>query len=381
MKCNVLIYLILLQSYLGHAQVHKADSLVNIGAYGRAITFYQQLPENAKQQFKIARAYHLLGATKKAILSYEKGLALDSTSVLPRFEYGKLLIITQRYDDAHDIFHRLTMQEPTTAAYHFYMGKAFTELQQYKPAQKAFSKAIELNPEYRAAHLQLVKSYIQSKSYVVATLTASTYLEQTPDDYKMLSYHVQACLKAKLFSRAIPSLEKLIQAGKLTDFNVKNLGLAYLNDAQYKNALEYFDLYIKDFDDANSAIHFQRAMAIMKLERYDEALEAMETSISIKSPPLTQEYLQMSAIHARNNDLSKAFKALQKAKQESPNSPMIDFQLALAADRFMKDQQSIINYYQAYIDKHGEESTYGEQVTARLSDLKKTQFMEAKQQN
>lgn len=54
---------------------------------------------------------------------------------------------------------------------------------------------------------------------------------------------------------------------------------------------------------------------------------------------------------------------------------MINYQLAIAADRYFKDKNSIIPYYENYLEIHGKKSLYGTLASERLADLKEAIFM------
>lgn len=378
-----IIYFLIVFVYLqnGNAQITVGDSLFNTGNYTASINAYHNSGTSALKHFKIARVYQQLGATSKSIESYHNGFLIDSVNIQPRFNYGKLLLNTQQPIPAINVFIKLTNDQPSNASFHYYLGKGYETITKADSAIESYNKAVTLNTDYRSAHLGIVKNQIILKKYIEAIRYSAQYLNKNPNDTKMLSYNAQAGLKAKWYDKALESFKKLVELEKTTDYNIKGIATCYLQETEYEKALEYLDLYIKMYDDNNSGIYFQKAVALMKLNRYEEAIAAMETSIAIKRPALDQEYLQLAAIYARKDDLANAFKSLQTAQKENSKDPLIGYQLAIAADRYFADKNTIISYYQRYVDQFGKETTYGELAAARLSDLKKDVFMNGAQKN
>ncbi len=372
----ITIYLFVLNSF---SQIKSGDSLLSLGDYKLSITAYEKAPHSALKQFKIAKVYQQLGATAKALAFYETGFQSDSLSIQPRFNYGKLLLNTQQPVLAINVFLKLTQDQPNNASFHYYLGKGYETITQPDGAVASYKIAISLNNDYRNAHLGIVKNQIVQKKYLEAIAYSKEYLNNHPNDARMLSYNAQAGLKAKWYSNALKSFKKLIELEKTTDFNIKGIATCYLQETEYEKALEYLDMYINRYDDNDSGVYFQKAVAYMKLERYEEAIKAMETSIAIKRPALDQEYLQLASIYARKSDLANAFKSLETAHKENRKDPLIAYQLAIAADRYFADKNTIISYYQRYVDQFGNTTTYGELAAARLSDLKKDVFMNGAQ--
>jgi len=364
-----------------NSQISLGDSLFDTGNYTASIKAYHNSTTSANKYFKIAKVYQQLGATTKSIESYRSGFLMDSVSIQPRFNYGKLLLNAQQPVAGINVFIGLTNDQPSNASFHYYLGKGYEMITKTDSAMESYNKAVTLNADYRSAHLGIVKNQIVLKKYIEAIGYSKEYLDKNPNDTKMLSYNAQAGLKAKWYDQALQSFEKLIALEKTTDYNIKGIATCYLQETEYEKALEYFDLYIKMYDNNNSGIYFQKAVALMKLNFYEEAIDAMETSIALKRPALDQEYLQLAAIYARKDDLANAFKSLQTAQKENSKDPLIGYQLAIAADRYFADKNTIISYYQRYVDQFGKETTYGELAAARLSDLKKDVFMNGAQKN
>ncbi|WP_438962218.1 tetratricopeptide repeat protein [Nonlabens sp.] len=357
------------------AQLDQGDTFTTTGNWKAAIAAYESAPASAQKDFKLAQAYNQLGNTFKAIQFYEKGFQLDSTSIKPLYEYGKLFIYSQQHDKAVPVFQSLIKQQGGNATFYYYLGEAWSGLNQTELAITAYARALELNEEYRAARLDLIKNLIKKRDFAQAVRLAKTGIAMDPDDLKMNSYLAQAYVNTKLYMLAIPVFEHLLALGNETEYNRNGLAFSYYSDQQFEKAIEQYQIYMKDYDDKKPTVYYNLSVAYMKLEKYPEAIDAIETAIALRRPLLNKEFMQLAAVHARNGDIKNAFYALKAAQKERSDDPLINYQVAVAADRYFKDKNTIIPYYEKYIELHGENSDYGALASERLSDLKQAVFM------
>ena len=169
---NKIIFIAILFNFgFSQAQIDAGDQLTQTGNWKAAIKAYNDAPDGSTKNFKMAQAYSQLGNTFKAIEFYEIGFTRDSTSIKPRFEYGKLLINSQRYVDAIPVFELLKENQPQNASFHYFLGDAWSGLKQTDQAIKSYQQALFLNKEYRAARLDLIKNYIQKRNFEKAMLS------------------------------------------------------------------------------------------------------------------------------------------------------------------------------------------------------------------
>lgn len=365
-----------LSSCVVFAQLDQGDELSKTGNWKAAIAAYKSAPASAQKDFKLAQAYSQLGNTFKAIQFYENGFATDSTAIKPFYEYGKLLINSQQNDKAILVFQNLIEQQTENATFHYYLGEAWSGLNQNEQAITAYAQALQLNEEYRAARLELVKNLIQKRDFAQAVRLAKTGIAMDPDDVKMNSYLAQAYVNKKLYMLAIPVFEHLFELGNDTEYNRNGLAFSYYMDQQFEKAIEQYQFYMRDYDDKKPNVYYNLSVAYMKLEQYLEAIDAIEIAIALRRPLLDKEFIQLAAVHARNGDIKNAFFALKEAQKERSDDPLINYQVAVAADRYFKDKNTIISYYEKYLELHGENSDYGALASERLSDLKQAIFMD-----
>ncbi|MGJ8683560.1 MAG: tetratricopeptide repeat protein [Nonlabens sp.] len=375
MKKKVVFLIAVLVSWGTFSQLDAGDELAQTGNWKEAIKEYQKAPQNAVREFKLAQAYSQLGNNSKAISYYRKGFLQDSTTLKPMYEYGKLLINSQQFVDAIPVFESLKERQVENASFHYYLGEAWSGLNQIDNAIKAYNSALTIDEDYRAARLELIKNLIQNRDFIVAVQFAKQGIKMDSTDVKMNSYLAQAYMNAKWYSKAVPVFERLFTLGNNTEYNRNGLAFSYFQEKQFEKAIDQYLIYMEDYDDKKPGIYFNLSIAYMKLERFDEAIDAIETAIALKRPLLDREYVQLAAVHARNQDIKNAFFALKMAQKERTDDALINYQLAVAADRYFEDKKTIIPYYEKYLELHGEKSDYGTLAAERLSDLKEAVFM------
>lgn len=182
-------------------------------------------------------------------------------------------------------------------------------------------------------------------------------------------------MNSKWYDKAIPVFERLFELGNDTEYNRNGLAFSYYSTSQYEKSIENYKVYVEEYNDKEASVFFNMSVAYMRIEKYTESIKAIEKAIAIRRPVLDKEYVQLAAVHARNEDIGNAFYALKAAQKERADDAMINYQLAIAADRYFKDKNSIIPYYENYLEIHGKKSPYGTLAAERLADLKEAIFM------
>ncbi|WP_194850225.1 tetratricopeptide repeat protein [Nonlabens antarcticus] len=357
------------------AQERVGDSLMEIGDYSNAIVAYKASELTPNLQFKLAKAYTVTGNTTKAMTAYQIGLKEDSTAVKPRFDLARLHLSTNDPINSFSLFNQLVEEFPENATYQFYKGQILELLKSDEKAMEIYGNVLKLNPDYRSARMELVALLIKKRKTFPAIKYSQEVLNENPDDIKFNSLIAQAFYSAKIYSKAIEHLEHLFEINNDTEFNRKTLGLAYFEDAQWQKAIENFDIFLKQYQERDADIYFMKSRAHLRLKEYDKALDAIEYCILFRRPAIDQEYLQLASIKAAQEDYKGTFDAMKLAYEENAEDAVIAYQFAVAADRYFKDKKAIIGYYERYLNKFGESSSYGELVTFRISDLKKELFM------
>jgi tetratricopeptide (TPR) repeat protein len=370
----VLLAFIILFSYMVSGQETKGDSLMSLGDYQNALKSYKNVDDAQLPHFKIARTQSQLGNNQAAIDAYVRGFQQDSVSVRPQFEYARLCLGNNDPITAFTFFENLSERFPENATYSYYLGETNELIGNDAGALDAFAKAISLNNNYRAARIEMIKVLIKKSRFQEAITTARPGLVQNKYDIKINSLIAQAYLGAKRYPKVIEHLELLFSIGNDTEFNRKNLALAYFNDGQWEKSIENNLRYLEDYEEKNSAVCFFISQAYLKLGKLDMAQDYIERTIEIRTPELDQEFLQLATVYSRKKDWKNTFYAMKRAKKERPQSDMLGYQYAVAGDQYYTSKTKKLEFYEEFIKEYPD-SKYLEIATARATDLRKELFL------
>jgi lipoprotein NlpI len=74
-------------------------------------------------------------------------------------------------------------------------------------------------------------------------------------------------------------------------------------------------------------------------------------ALLIKKQPVNTEYLNIGLTFKRQEKFKLAFQNFEKAIEGNPDNERAILERAIAADAFMKDKESVLNLYTAYVNK------------------------------
>jgi tetratricopeptide (TPR) repeat protein len=182
------------------------------------MTFWQKM----KKAISAAMAgIFLLGspATKslEGMLSPKTAYAEEDVSGL--LSEGSQLIMTKKYDDAEKLYLEILKKEPRNYEAHNNLGLVYWKLNKPNEAIKEYKTAVNINPEQYNAFLNFGNFYrLSIKSYELAIENYQKTLKLKPSE----------------------SVKATVYYG---------LGISYKELGRYKEAITYFDEYLKNEND------------------------------------------------------------------------------------------------------------------------------------
>lgn len=72
----------------------------------------------------------------------------------------------------------------------------------------------------------------------------------------------------------------------------------------------------------------------------------------IKKQPVDSEFLSLALTYKLQEDHKKTFQYCTNALEENPDNERALYEKAVAADNYFKDKKTVLNYYQAYLNKY-----------------------------
>lgn len=278
---------------------------------------------------------------------------------------------------AEAAWRRVTERAPQATQGYAGLGDVLLQQQKAAEAVPVLEKAVALEPGYRMAHFLLGQAYQQVGRTAEAererALGVNALVSYLPDALtpRVAQYAVNLTARlgqaeALLQAGNAPRALQLLETAALTHRNnvdlLNNLGIAYMRQGQLDRAGEVLDqareaegrfsTYInlsslalreQRFEDAlawaDTAVqkapnvdqaHFNRAMALARLDRIDEALVSLEAAIRVNTAN-PQNHVFAGDLSFNRRRMDEAFRHYQAAVQLAPDLFPAQVGLARAA--------------------------------------------------
>jgi tetratricopeptide (TPR) repeat protein len=237
----------------------EGQNLLGQGLIPEALGRFQQAigidPNYSDAYTLTGYAYASLGRRDVALRNYDRAVILDPRSIGALFGRGGILLDLGRYDESHRDFNQ--MIELNDGLVDGYLGRGYSRygLDQYQDALTDFNRAFSMQPELPvAAHVGKGMALVRLGRYEEAEESLDRAKSIEPDNLDVNLCKGYAAQGLRQEEKAAASFEEA------------------LNYAEQKLQLnpEY------------SAAHNTRALALLELGRYEEALEAFERTREIE---------------------------------------------------------------------------------------------------
>lgn len=369
-------YLILLfLSYSLSAQndeLKNADSLYTVGKYKEAIDLLENSePKSEKIYLKLAALQSKKGMQEAALGNYEKVLKKNPERILTAIDYGELLIESGKLEKADSLFGSLIDKYPENANFQYRMG-LIKEKQGDKMAEHFYYRAIGLDSTHQAALYKVAKKHLQRNKFSNAIELSNTGLAANPNNVSLLSILAQAYSASRQYEKAIPAYEKLIELDQASEFIFDKLGFAYYRVDNFPKAIENFKRSL-ELEDRNSGTHYNLGKIYNQMGDLQKAEKHLLMALLIKKQPVDAEFLSLGLNSKDQKKYKEALTYFEKALEENPKNERAMLERAIAADAYFEDRESILNYYQQYLDKYEETGNKNmvEMAKFRKQELKK----------
>ena len=370
-KSIILLFLILFskaeaQSVSALAISKKADSLFEIGEYNKAIPYF--LESNRFRE--VAKSYEAIGNNSEAQRYFEKALSEKTDDPKTEFEYAKLLVRLSNYKQADSILQKLQSHFPKNSNFVYDRG-LIKEAQNDSTAIVLFLQVHKMDENNINAKYKIARNYIENRKFTDAKPFIENGLTLDKNSSRFLTLQALNEFYTQEFHDAIATYNLLISKGESYVSLHENLAKSYSQTNQFEKALEQYSILIQNFDDQNPKWHHEVAVLYRMMGEYEKAKRHLNIAIGLLETPLSNEYMEMATIYKRHKDYKNEMTALRKALANNPNNEMSLYNLAIAADNYFKDKKTVLDYYENYIQQHGETGRMRNLAKQRVSDLRK----------
>ncbi|WP_430908166.1 tetratricopeptide repeat protein [Maribacter sp. 2-571] len=346
-------------------ELQVADSLYALGNYARAINAYAAVSSKSAN-LQIARAYRAIGNYDKAIAQYEQLTSEDSTMQIARFELGKLLLKTGRFDTGRKLFTDLVKRDGSNAEYHYYLGLLHEKMDQTASSLVAFRKAVSIDSTHLRSLFKLGKYHTVQQERDAALKYVDQGLRLYGNDVAMINLKALILYNDHQFENAVPWFERVLGHGEEKRYVYLKLAHCYQKNWQFDKAKDtYTKLLSMDNTDADA--YFGLGTVHQNLKQLDSAEVAYKKAIAVQQPSLIKEYNVLAMIARERNDLKTALEYYQKAYAEDTTNETAYFQICTVADQYYKDPEIRLGYYRNFQKKFGTKTSYASSMVERRS--------------
>jgi len=371
---TILLSIILISIFKAEAQTPSAlkvgDSLFALGDYSKAIKEYKKGSENEVQLFKLAQTYKALGNISQAIHYYEAVLLLDSKNAMAQYNYGKLLTDSGNYKKADSIFNFLIKTYPENPNFLYQLG-LLKEEQSDSTAINYYQQAYQLDNDHLNSLYKIAKRHLEKRKFNEVRPFIEKGLIVNENSIQFLNLKALLEYYTQDYHKAIAAYLQLIKLNQSNPQLHENLAKSYMNTYQIEKAIKQFTILINEYEDKNPSWHFQIGKAFKLLHYTEKAKRHIEISIALLQIPLDTQYMSLASIYKREKDYNQEMEMLRNALNENPENELAQYQLAVAADNYFEDKESVMQYYETYLKKYSETGKMQNLAKQRISDLKK----------
>ncbi len=264
---------------------------------------------------------------EQALLGAIKANPNDATA---HFNLGLSYLNNQKYDLAIPEFQKCLQinsnDKQAKEMLETTQGISFYYEHNYSGAIDHLQKALEINPQNPNANLLLADSLVQLKQYPAAETALKNYSKTSPDGKAKASEILSKIyMDQKRYSEAVTELKNSVE-GKPQNFDAnQNLGVAYFQMKDYKNAAHYWENAAKIQKDAQTFKFL--GFSYYNLGNFTDAIDNYKRSIKLESSKpsneqntesLSETYFNLAVAYSDNALYDDAADAFQQAFKLNP---------------------------------------------------------------
>ena len=349
-----------------------ADSLYITGNYTKAIETYKTHKNQFEVFNKIAKAYIAIGNYDEALKNYEHSVKANPNDVLVKYDYGKLLSITKKYDESAKVFNNLIELDEKNPNYRYELGLVL-EQKNDSTAINQFLNVYELDRTHQKSIYKIAKYYLEKGKHNDVDTYVNIGLETYPNNLELISLKSQSYYWRQNYREAIKWFEKLLELGESSNFIYEKLSECYEKHYDYKKALENRLLVLKNNpNDATS--RYAIGTYYLELNDFKNAEKYISDALLILDRPLDVEYIKLSTALNRQKKYKESVAALKKAVIENPSNEMSHFQLAMTLASYYEDYDAKLKAYEDFKKKFPN-SGINTFVDVQISKIKEEKFI------
>jgi len=358
-------------SKLGSAFLATNDYAKATETYLKAIEIDS---ENSLLWHNLGKAAQASGSYSFAEIAYSRAVRLKPDFLRALFELGILYHETKRYDRAIETLNTLVTKKEDHALAHFYLGSCYFNKGDYDRALASFERCIAYS-NYGPAYLNVATIHYNRKNYDEALSNLMKAREAGANLAEVYRKMGDCSFKKGWFRQAARSYEMALSEGDHSVYVLNSLGMSYYSAGNPDSAIVSFRKSI-DIDSTQAVTHFNLGLALMKKGRYAEAEQEFYRSAGLSNLDFAANiYTQLGVAYYNHGKFPEAIRAYRRSLDVWPYGGLVDYNLAIAYDRWYADKSVALRHYERFIEVAGEDPerrALVETALKRVEELKRS---------
>ena len=293
--------------------IKLANAYIKSGVYDTAVVF-GSLKTAEKLDSKNYDLYivkgdayiFMLNDGSKAIYNYNIAQSLNPRSPLAKLRVGQLWMRARNYKDALTFYQEVVKIDSTFAPAYRELGYLLSRANRNDDAEQNYKKFLRLSGGNTTARIQYVNTLIELKNYTEAINQLNEILKNDSSNndlnralaysyYETGQYDKGLVYSKKFFRRA--------QADKIRATDYSYLGRLFAKTKQdslaHGNLLKAFQM-----DTSRPELLSEAAMSMIRLKKYDKAIEDFNLKISLKKA-VPNDYYNLGKVYYNTKSWGK----------------------------------------------------------------------------
>ncbi len=337
---------------LGESQQRKHHYVEAAQAYRTVLRLKPNHPGATTNLVSVLATLGEVGTARQVLTDAPPGLASDAGAWL---QVGYAEDKQGHYAEAERAYRKALKIDPTLADAWYYLGRYLTRVSRNTEAEEAFRRVLKYKPDMAVAWGALAEIIKQrgdnagaKEAYEKATVldtslvpawyglgVARRDLNDYPGAVKALEQVIRLDPKSPAWAvlgelqlrmghpdEAFKALQTAEQLNPKDEFTLSALIMYYDKLGEPNHSLAYA-LRLLEINAANALNWNNKGYALLRLQRYPEAIPAFETAIRLQ-PDLINAWVNLGETHLRSKQLGKAIVALEQALKLAPKATVQD---------------------------------------------------------
>lgn len=263
-------------------------------------------------------AEEIKGRFTEAERAFRKALEINPELAEAWYGLARSLLRTNRAIDAENAIRQALKYKSGFAPAWGSLGEMLNNRGDKAGAKEAFEKVVAADPSAAPGWfaLGLVKRDLNDLSGAAVAMEKTLKLDPSKSEIWALLGEMQ--LRLGRPEEAFKSLKEAEKRDPNNEIALQALAMYYGMRGDPNQSLVYADRAIS-VNAASPNSWSNKGYSLLKLKRYAEAVQALETAIQLQ-PDFTNAWINLGEAHLRQKQLGKAIAALEKALQQRPTS-------------------------------------------------------------